>query len=185
MQTLPQWSRHTNGETLQGGDQEVNLELDFRLIREKAFEASPGANTFCSHGKLHDADIENELIFGYPWLQENNLAVLPAGEALACRLQNEILLGGWEPPKTDFESTTAWKIRKMNLHEVQGKGVPAEHSWLGPPNFQKLGKSATEEIEQKLRDTEVIHVRKIVSSDGEWGEHQQLVDGPRQALHRD
>ena len=28
-------------------------------------------------------------------------------------------------------------------------------------------------------------MRTIVSSDGEWGEHQQLVDGLRKALHRD
>ena len=131
-----------NGETLQGGDQEINLELELRSKYENAFGANPGANTSCLHGKLHDADIENELILGYPWLQENNLAVLPAEEALACGLQNEILLGGWEPPKTDSGSTTAWKFRKMNPHVVQEKVVQAEHSWLEPPNFQKLGKNA-------------------------------------------
>ena len=77
-----------NGQTLQGGDQEINLELEFRLKHEKAFEANPGAITFRLQGKFHDADIENELISGYPWLQEKNLAVLPAEEALACGLQN-------------------------------------------------------------------------------------------------
>ena len=73
----------------------------------------------------------------------------------------------------------------MHLHLIQEKGVHAEHSWLEPPNLQKLSKKTEEEIEQRLKDAEVIQVRTIVSSDGEWGEHQQLVDGLRKALHRD
>ena len=36
-----------HGEPLRRGDQEPNLESEFRLKHEKAFDANPGANTFC------------------------------------------------------------------------------------------------------------------------------------------
>ena len=65
------------GETLQGGDRGMTLELGFRLKNGRHFDASSEANTFRLIGNIHDADIENELILGYPWLRENNLAVRP------------------------------------------------------------------------------------------------------------
>ena len=82
------------------------------MKHEKTLDTNPGANTFCLNGKFHDADIENELILGCPWLQENNLEVLPAEEALACGLQNEILLGGWELPKIDSRARPPGKFEK-------------------------------------------------------------------------
>ena len=56
-----------SGDTLKGGDKEIDLEMDFRLKKTKDFGAKNEENTFCLRGKFHDADIEKELIFGYPW----------------------------------------------------------------------------------------------------------------------
>ena len=42
-----------------------------------------------------------------------------------------------------------------------------------------------EEIEAKIKEVETVQVRTMVSSKGEWGEHQPLVDRLRQALLTD
>ena len=170
-----------NGETLQGGDQEIDLELDFRLKNEE--ELPFDSDTFHLRGKFHDADIENELILGYPWLQENNLAILPAEEALACGIQNEMLLGGWEPPKTDSENSSVWKIRKMNLLIDEELSDMSDDEKDLEPQF--LDEEEVLEIVQRLKNTDLVRVRTIVSSEGEWGEHQPLVEGLRKALHQD
>ena len=80
-----------SGDTLQGGDKEIDLEMDFRLKNPKDFDAKTEENTFCLRGKFHDADIKKELILGYPWLEENGLKISHARDALPCGLQNKIL----------------------------------------------------------------------------------------------
>ena len=92
-----------SGDTLQGGDKETDLELDFRLKNAKDLDVKTEENTFCLRGKFHEADIENELILGFPWLEENGLNIFPVQDALACGLQNKILLGGWSAPPKGVE----------------------------------------------------------------------------------
>ena len=65
-----------SGEALHAGDTVVNLEIKFPLKRSIDFESKTEENTFCSREKVHDADIENKLMLGYPWLEENALACL-------------------------------------------------------------------------------------------------------------
>ena len=109
-----------NGERLKGGDREVELDLDFKMKirgqkKENEFEV------FTLKGNFHEAEIEDELILGYPWLRENNLDILTTEGALGCGWENEILLTGWE--KEDFDETeqldeypVTWKVRELALH---------------------------------------------------------------------
>ena len=53
------------------------------------------SDIFTLKGNFQEADTEDELILGYPWLKENNLAVLTTEGALGCGWENEIILTGW------------------------------------------------------------------------------------------
>ena len=119
-----------SGETLQGGDQEIDLEMDFGLKNSKRFDTKTEENTVSLRGKFHDADIENALILGYPWAVQNGLNIFPAQDALACGLQNEILLGGWGARPREYKSRNVWQIRKRNMCIVDKKEMPAEDSGM-------------------------------------------------------
>ena len=126
---------NANGEKLKGGDREVELDLDFKMkIRGQAKETNSEVLTL--KGKFNEADIEDELILEFPWLQENNLAVLTTEEALGCGWENEILLTGWEKEDIDGDNHTeeypvTWKIRKMALHLTDELEKFGETSWVG------------------------------------------------------
>ena len=76
-------------------------------------------------------------------------------------------------------------IRKMNMHIEEEKDIPAEESWYEKAERQFADDLVLEEIEAKLKEVEQVQVRTIVSSEGEWGEHQPLVDRMRKALLSD
>ena len=71
-------------------------------------------------GRFHDADIDDDMILGYPWLQEHNVAV-PAGEdALGVGREIRDLLVGWpeqEKPEKDesLHVVPKWSVRKLVL----------------------------------------------------------------------
>ena len=107
-------------------------------------------------GKFHEADIEDELIRGFPWLQENNLAVLTTEGALGCGWENEILLTGWE--KEDIEEgnhtreyPVTWKIRKMALHLTDETEMFGETSWVKGGRILFLGKMSWQRLKQNCR----------------------------------
>ena len=63
-----------NGDVLPGGDIEVDLMVHFR---ERGVDVGPGKErVWRAKGCVHEAEIEDEMILGYPWLQENRVAVL-------------------------------------------------------------------------------------------------------------
>ena len=69
-----------NGEVLGGGDKEVELLIHFLQINA---EVKPGfERVWKARGCFHEADIDDDMILGVPWLQENRVAVLPADNAL-------------------------------------------------------------------------------------------------------
>ena len=113
-----------NGEKLNGGDREVELDLSFKM-KTKGQDEENKTDVFTPKGNFHEPDTEDELILGYPWLKENNLAVLTTEGALGCGWENEIILTGWgkgdpnEVKKLD-EYPITWKIRKMALHLTEG-----------------------------------------------------------------
>ena len=81
-----------NGEKLVGGDRKVDFDLDFKMkIRGQKEENQKQPDAFTLMGTSHNPDIEDDLILGYPWLQENSLALLKTEEALGCGWGNEIL----------------------------------------------------------------------------------------------
>ena len=69
------------------------MDLSFKM-KTKGQNEENKTDVFTLKGNCHEADIEDELILGYPWLQENNLAVLTTEGALGCGWENEILLTG-------------------------------------------------------------------------------------------
>ena len=57
-----------NGDMLPGGDTEVDLMVHFR---ERGVDLGPGKERVLgAKGCFHEAEIENDMILGYPWLQE-------------------------------------------------------------------------------------------------------------------
>jgi len=71
------------------------------------------------------------------------------------------------------------------MHIEEEKDIPAEESWYEKAERQFADDLVLEEIEAKLKEVEQVQVRTIVSSEGEWGEHQPLVDRMRKALLSD
>ena len=63
--------------------------------------------------------------------------------------------------------------------------MPAEDSWYELAEQQFSEDAIIEEIEAKIKEFETVQVRKIASPQGEWGEHQPLVDRLRKALLTD
>ena len=58
---------------------------------------SPGSETegWRLQGRFHDADIDDDMIVGYPWLQNHKVAVLAGEDALGVGRQIPYLLVGW------------------------------------------------------------------------------------------
>ena len=135
---------------VQGGDKEVDLEMDFRLKNTKDFSTQSEENVFCLRGKFRDADIENELILGYPWLEENGLNICPAQDALACGLQNEILLGGWSAPPRKSKNRNVWMIRRMNMYiDGEDEDIDADDSWYEDRNENLQMTQSSKELKQE------------------------------------
>ena len=64
-----------NGEVLGGGDKEVELMIH---ILQRNAEVERGFETvWKAKGCFHEADIDDDMIPTYPWLQENRVTVLP------------------------------------------------------------------------------------------------------------
>ena len=72
----------------------MELDLSFKM-KTKGQNEENETDVSTLKGNFHEADIEDELILGYPWLQENNLAVRKTEGALGCGWKNEIILTGW------------------------------------------------------------------------------------------
>ena len=104
---------------------------------------------------FHEADIEDELILGYPWLRENNLDILTTEGALGCGWENEILLTGRE--KEDFDETeqpdeypVTWKVRKLALHLTEETDLFGETNWVKGERKQSLGEDELAEVEKTI-----------------------------------
>ena len=90
-----------NGEVLGGGDKGV--ELMIHSLQRNA-EAKPGfERVWKAKGFFHEADIDDDMGLGYPWLQENRVAVLPGDNALGVGESCQCLVEGW--PVTDARPT--------------------------------------------------------------------------------
>ena len=158
----------------------------FRLKNTKDFSTQSEENVFCLRGKFHDADIENELILGYRCFEEHGLNICAAQDALACELQNEILLGGWSAPPRKSKNRNVWMIRRMNMYiDEEDEDIDADDSWYEKSQGKLADDAVIEGIEARIREVETVQPRTIVSSEGGWGELQPLVDRMRKALLSD
>ena len=51
-------------------------------FRQRNAEVKPGfERVWKAMGFFHEADIDDDMILGYPWMQENRVAVLPGENA--------------------------------------------------------------------------------------------------------
>ena len=95
-------------------------------------EVNPGCKrVWKAKGCFHEADIDDEMILGYPWLQENRVAILLAENTLGVGENDQCLVEWW--PVTDARPTTKtpantlpdWSVRKLQWGlrgEVTHKG---------------------------------------------------------------
>ena len=60
-----------------------------------------------------------------------------------------------------------------------------ETSWVKGGRTQILGEDELAEVEAKLSVREELPIRTIATTEGEWGEHQPLVESLRKALFAD
>ena len=71
-------------------------------------------------GRFHDADIEDDMILGYSWLQEQKVVVVAGEDALGVGREIRCLLVGWseqEKPENDEPTQVVpkWSVRKIAL----------------------------------------------------------------------
>ena len=97
-------------------------------------EVKPGfERVWKAKGCFHEADIDDDMILGYPWLHENRVAVLPGDNALGVGERGQCLVEGW--PVTDTRTTAKtpaktlpdWSVRKLQLGlrgDSQGGDIP-------------------------------------------------------------
>ena len=65
-------------------------------FRERGVDVGPGKERVSgAKGCFHEAEIENDMILGYPWLQENRVAVLYGDNLLGVGEGCQNLVQGW------------------------------------------------------------------------------------------
>ena len=79
-----------DGRRLGGGDEEVKLTMFFKVKNGTGSETEG----WRFQGRFHDADIEDDMILVYPWLQEHKVAVLEGEDALLLGREIRYLLVG-------------------------------------------------------------------------------------------
>ena len=110
-----------NGDVLPGGDTEVDLMVHFR---ERGVDVGPGKErVWRAKGCFREADIPDDMILGYPWLQENRVSVLSGDKLLGFGEGCQNLVEGWVkttgPAKG--KSLPTWSIRKLQLALPDGR----------------------------------------------------------------
>ena len=164
------------------GDKEVSLDMEF-ITKDRKQESK------CLSGTFHDAEIEDEMILGYPWVTQNKLAIILALGALQTDNGKSSLLAGWpddveeDERQKEHNKPVSNKIRKMRLQ------VP-EEGGSNRPTLQKrepdwLGTEEMHEVDQKQGPEHTSTVRATHAEGGEWGEHQPLVHSLREKLFAD
>ena len=68
---------------------------------------------------------------------------------------------------------------------VEEKEMPPEESWYELAEQQFSDAAIIEEVAAQIKGVETVQVRTIASSEGEWVEHQPLVDRLRKDLLSD
>ena len=69
--------------------------------------------------------------------------------------------------------------------EEEDEDIDADDSWYEKSQRKLADDAVIEGIEAIIREVETVQVRTLVSSEGEWGEHQPLVDRMGKALLSD
>ena len=104
-----------NGEPVRGGAREAELQVTFR---EREQPNDDEELVWRVTSLFHEAEMEDEMILGYPWLCEHKLAVLPVDRALGVGTDNR-LIAGWEEEDEGFdhddERAPDWAVRKLRL----------------------------------------------------------------------
>ena len=97
------------------------MELLIHFLQRNA-EVNPGfESVWKAKGCFHEADIDDDMILGYPWLQENRVAVLPGDNALGVCEKGQCLVEGWpltegrRTAKTPAKTLSDWSVRKLQL----------------------------------------------------------------------
>ena len=121
-----------NGDVLPGGDTEVDLIVHFR---ERGVDVGPGKErVWRAKGCFPEAEIEDDMILGYPWWQANRVAVLSADRVLAVGEGCRDLVEGWVKITGPAKGKTlpTWSIRKRQL------GLLGRTSGGDIPSFTRL-----------------------------------------------
>ena len=132
-------------------------------------------------GRFHDAEIEDDMIIWYPWLQKHNVAVLAGEDALGVGREIRYSLVGWpeqEKPEKDErpQEVAEWSVSKLALaiHDV------LDEEWIPPP--WRLYENDMVGVMRICEAAEKEYaVKTLVTSERilEWGEYQELVDSLR------
>ena len=104
-----------NGDPVKGGSKEAELRVAFR---ERVQPNDDEELVWRATGLFHEAEMEDEMILGYPWLCQHNLAVVPSDHALGVGSTGR-LIAGWEEGDSGFdpenERVPDCAVRKLRL----------------------------------------------------------------------
>ena len=73
----------------------------------------------------------------------------------------------------------------MALHYTDEGEMFGDTSWVKGGRNEILGEDELAEVEGKLSVRKELPIRTIATAEGEWGEHQTLVESLRKALFAD
>ena len=98
-----------------GGAKEAELRVTFR---EKVQPNDDEELVWRVTGLFHEAEMEDEMILGYPWLCQHKLAVDPSDHAVGLGPTN-LMIAGWEEGDPGFdpegERVPDCAVRKLRL----------------------------------------------------------------------
>ena len=172
-----------NGDPVKGGAKEAELRVTFR---ERVQPNDDEELVWRATGLFHEAELEDEMILGYPWLCQHKLAVVPGDHALGVG-STDRLIAGWEEGDRGFdpedERVPDCALRKLRLC------VEDIVSQDGSEGDWRVDVLDEDEMVEALNgrdciDEEEVKLRTMLMSEGaaEWGDHQALVEGLRASI---
>ena len=123
-------------------------------------EVQPGfERVWKAKGCFHEADIDDDMILGFPWLQEKRVAVLPGDNALGVGEKRQCLVKGW--PVTDAQLTAKtlaktlpnWSGLKLQLGlrgDSQGGDIPGHQGLTEGEMVDTMNRCRLAEVEVTL-----------------------------------